>query len=113
LKYFDEHTKDRKLGIYHLLVLDGHESHRSDAFEQYCKDQKIITLFMPAHSSHILQPLDLVCFAPLKKAYGSQIEKLVRDRISHITKEDFIPAFCDAFKKSMTENNILAGFQGT
>jgi hypothetical protein len=54
----------------------------------------------------------VACFALLKKAYGTQIEKLVRARISHIIKEDFFPAFCDAFKKSLTESNIRAGFQG-
>jgi hypothetical protein len=27
---------------------------------------------MPPHSSHLLQPLDVGCFAPLKKAYGRQ-----------------------------------------
>jgi hypothetical protein len=67
---------------------------------------------MPAHFSYILQPLNVACFSFLKKAYGTQIEKLVRARISHITKEDFLPAFCDAFKKSLTESNIRAGFQG-
>jgi hypothetical protein len=67
---------------------------------------------MLAHFSYILQPLNIACFAPLKKAYGTQIKKLVRARISHITKEDFLPAFCDAFKKSLTESNIRAGFQG-
>jgi hypothetical protein len=66
---------------------------------------------MTAHSSYILQQLDAACFTPLKKAYGSQIEKLVRARILHITKEDFLPAFYDAFKKSMTGSNILSGFQ--
>jgi hypothetical protein len=65
---------------------------------------------MPAHFSHILQPLDVAYFALLKKAYGAQIEKLIRARISHITKEDFLPAFCNAFKKSLTEINIRAGF---
>jgi hypothetical protein len=111
LKYFDEYTKGRKLGIYRLFILDGHESHHSDAFEQHCKKNKIITLCMPAHFSYILQPLDVACFSPLKKAYGTQIKKLVRARISHITKKDFLPAFCDAFKKSLTESNIRAGFQ--
>jgi hypothetical protein len=67
---------------------------------------------MPAHFSHILQLLNVACFALLKKAYSTQIEKLVRARISHITKKDFFPAFCDAFKKSLTESNIRAGFQG-
>jgi hypothetical protein len=54
----------------------------------------------------------MACFAPLKKAYGTQIKKLVRARISHITKEDFLPTFCEAFKKSLTESNIRTGFQG-
>jgi hypothetical protein len=66
---------------------------------------------MLAHFSHIFQPLDVACFAPLKKAYGAQIKKLVRARISHITKKNFLPAFCNAFKKSLTEINIRAGFQ--
>jgi hypothetical protein len=74
------------------------------------KKKNIITFCMPAHFPHILQPLNMACFAPLKKAYGTQIEKLVRARISHIIKEDFFPAFCDAFKKSLTESNIRAGF---
>jgi hypothetical protein len=91
--------------------LDGYESHHSDAFEQYCKKNDIITLYMPAHFSHILQLLNVAYFAPLKKAYGAQIKKLVRARISHITKEDFLPAFCNAFKKSLTEINIRASFQ--
>jgi hypothetical protein len=27
LKHFDEHTKTRQVGLYRLLILDGHESH--------------------------------------------------------------------------------------
>jgi hypothetical protein len=50
-------------------------------------------------------------FAPLKKAYDTQIKKLVRARISHITKEDFLPTFCKTFKKSLTKSNICASFQ--
>lgn len=112
LNHFDEHTKNRKQGVYRLLVLDGHESHHSEAFDHYCKENNIRTLCMPAHSSHILQPLDVACFGPLKKAYGAQIERLVRARITHITKEDFLPSFFEAFGKSMTESNIRAGFEG-
>lgn len=70
LKHFNEHTKKRVVGAARLLVIDGHESHNSLKFQQYCKDNKIITLCMPPHSSHLLQPLNVGCFAPLKKAYG-------------------------------------------
>ena len=36
IQHFDQHTKGRTTGAYRLLVLDGHESHHSTAFELYC-----------------------------------------------------------------------------
>jgi hypothetical protein len=72
LKHFDRCTANRSVGSYRLLILDGHESHQSFNFERYCKDNKIIPLYMPPHSSHLLQPLDVGCFGPLKKAYGRE-----------------------------------------
>ncbi|KAF2179253.1 CENP-B protein, partial [Zopfia rhizophila CBS 207.26] len=62
LKHFDTHTKKRTIGAYRLLILDGHESHNSLEFTEYCKENKIVTLCIPPHSSHILQPLDVGCF---------------------------------------------------
>ncbi|KAF2181615.1 DDE-domain-containing protein [Zopfia rhizophila CBS 207.26] len=67
---------------------------------------------MPPHSSHILQPLDVGYFSPLKTAYGRQVEKLMRNRFNHITKIEFLPAFRDAFNASITKKNIQESFQG-
>ncbi|RYC78417.1 hypothetical protein BFJ63_vAg18709 [Fusarium oxysporum f. sp. narcissi] len=112
LKHFDRSTKNRSTGPYRLLILDGHESHHSADFERYCKENKIITLCMPAHASHLLQPLDVGCFAVLKKAYGREIEHLIRCSITHISKSEFFPAFYAAFKATFTESNIRGGFRG-
>jgi hypothetical protein len=112
IQHFEKHTKARTIGGYRLLILDGHESHHSDEFEEYCKEHNIVTLCMPAHSSYILQPLDVGCFSPLKKAYGRQIEDMMRAHIVHITKDDFFPAFHAAFFSAITENNIRGGFRG-
>jgi hypothetical protein len=73
LQHFIEHTTPRTVGGYRLLILDGHESHNSIRFQDICKENNIITLCMPAHASHILQPLDVGCFAPLKQAYKKEI----------------------------------------
>ncbi|KAH7469551.1 hypothetical protein FOMA001_g13871 [Fusarium oxysporum f. sp. matthiolae] len=72
LQHFDRSTKDRSVGSYRLLILDGHESHHSIEFERYCEENKIITLCMPAHASHLLQPLDVGCFGPLKRPMGEK-----------------------------------------
>ena len=99
-------TQARCCGAYRLLILDGHESHHSTGFELFCKEQNINTVCMPAHSSHILQPLDVGCFGPLKKAYGQQIEDLIKARMTRITKTDFLPGFNAAFQATMTEKKL-------
>jgi hypothetical protein len=95
-----------------MLVLDGHESHKSVEFEDYCKANNIITLCLPPHSSHITQPLDVGVFSSLKKAYGSEINMYSRVHVNHITKVEFFQAFRNAYKKAMTKDNITGGFQG-
>jgi hypothetical protein len=67
---------------------------------------------MPSHASHYLQPLDVGCFGPMKKAYGRQIEDLMRAHITHVSKVEFLRAFREAFFTSMTEKNIQRGFMG-
>jgi hypothetical protein len=112
LKHFDRCTTDRSVGAYRLLILDGHESHHSADFQIYCEENNIITLCMPPHSSHLLQPLDIGCFGLLKKAYGREIEHLIRCSVTHISKTEFFPAFYAAFQLTMTEANIKGGFRG-
>jgi DDE superfamily endonuclease len=112
IKHFELYTQPRKVGVYRLLILDGHDSHHSTEFELFCKEHSIITLCMPAHSSHILQPLDVGVFSPLKKAYGKQIEHLMRGGQTHIMKEDFFPAFRTAFPEAFSISNIQGGFRG-
>ena len=51
VQHFNKHTRSRTQGGYRMLVLDGHESHESAAFQEYCKANNIITLCLPTHSS--------------------------------------------------------------
>jgi hypothetical protein len=112
LKHFDAHTKTRTVGAHRLLVLDGHESHNSLEFQELCQQNNIYTLRMPPHSSHLLQPLDVGCFSPLKRAYSREIESLIRNHINHVTKLEFLPAVKAAYDRSFTPANIRSAFQG-
>ena len=113
LKHFDAHTRTRKVGVYRLLILDGHESHLNQDFKDYCLEHKILTLCMPPHSSHVLQPLDVVCFSPLKRKYSQRVRDLARRRVFHINKEGFLPAFRDAFFEVFTEANCRKAFEAS
>ncbi|KAG9185080.1 hypothetical protein G6011_03027 [Alternaria panax] len=112
LKHFIGHTEGKVVGARRLLILDGHESHQSLEFQELCKENNIYTLCMPPHSSHLLQPLDVGCFSPLKRAYSREVEALIRHYINHITKLEFLPAFKAAFDRSFTSANICSAFRG-
>jgi hypothetical protein len=68
---------------------------------------------MPSHSSHILQPLDVVCFSPLKRKYSQRVRDLARRRVFHINKEGFLPAFRDAFFDVFTKVNCQKAFEAS
>ncbi|KAI1506967.1 DDE superfamily endonuclease [Pyrenophora tritici-repentis] len=67
---------------------------------------------MPPHLSHLLQPLNVGCFSPLKRAYSREVESLMRNYINHITKLEFLPAFKIAFNRAFTPANICSAFRG-
>ncbi|KAL1972161.1 hypothetical protein VTN31DRAFT_7380 [Thermomyces dupontii] len=47
LQHFDKHTAPRTRGSHRLLILDGHASHLSLEFVQYCVDHHIVALCLP------------------------------------------------------------------
>jgi hypothetical protein len=113
LKHFNTHTEGRRTGRYRLLILDGHGSHHTAQFEEFCREKEIITACMPPHSSHLLQPLDVGCFGPLKTAYGQQVESQMRLGINRVDKEDFFRLYLTAHVQALTSANIKSGFEAT
>jgi hypothetical protein len=111
-KQFIPMTTSRTKGKFRLLILDGHGSHLTGDFDQLCAKNDIIAICMPPHSSHLLQPLDVGCFAPLKRAYGGVIEAKARAGVNHIDKLDFITTFpnvrTEAFKPATIQNAFEA-----
>ena len=95
-----------------MLILNGHESHLSDAFETYCQNNNIITLCLPPHSSHITQPLDVRCYSVLKRIYSREIEDFIKAAVTYITKLEFFHAFKAAHDKTITPKNVQASFRG-
>jgi hypothetical protein len=95
-----------------MLVLDGHESHISIQFDEYCKAHNIVAVCLPPHSSHLTQPLDVACFGVLKRNLSLELDVFIKTHITHITKIEFFIAFQAAYNKTMILKNIKAGFHG-
>src|ERR1700761_5497956 len=76
-----------------------------------CYSNNIKLVYLPPHSSHVLQPLDLSCFSSLKKGYRAKIKELAcfNDAMP-IKKIRFIQYYYTARKTVFTESNIKSGF---
>jgi hypothetical protein len=66
---FERYTKNKARRKWRWLIIDGHGSHISRSFLTYCHQHKILVAIFPPHSTHTLQPADVVLFKPLSTAY--------------------------------------------
>jgi DDE superfamily endonuclease/helix-turn-helix, Psq domain/Tc5 transposase DNA-binding domain len=112
-QHFEVETAKRQLGEYRLLILDGHESHCTLEFIEFCVEKKIILLVLPPHTTHLLQPLDVAIFQPLAKYYSVEVENHSREKHYWLEKEDFIEYYQNARKKALRESNILSAWRAT
>lgn len=95
-----------------MLILDGNSSHLTAELDAFCKENLIICLCMPPYTSHLLQPLDVGVFGPLKRAYGKLTEEMMAAGNNYIDKEDFLYLYPSAREKVFTQENICNGFAG-
>jgi hypothetical protein len=112
---FDRYTKEKCRRSYRLLILDGHGSHVTMDFIEYCHQNRILLAIFPPHSTHTLQPLDVVMFKPLSSAYSSELAHHQQQALGHlpIKKGDFFPLFWSAWIKSFKKETILKSFEAT
>jgi DDE superfamily endonuclease len=78
-------------GETQLLLVDGHRSHTSTEFMWKCYKNNILLVYLIPHSSHVLQPLDLAYFSPLKSRYRKQLMELAKfDDSAPVKKMQFL-----------------------
>ena len=113
LNHFICHTRCSKENKV-FLILDNHEAHISLAAIDLAKENGVVLLTMPPHTSHRLQPLDVCCFKPFKTAYAQAMENWMRSNTGKTITIYEIPEFvAHAQLHGLTAKNILSAFQST
>lgn len=60
-----------------IFFVDGHKSHLTMEFSQFCETNGIILYSLPPNTTHMMQPADVAVFKPLK----SQWKRAIRQRL--------------------------------
>ena len=95
-----------------LFVYDGHSSLVSPQLIEWANSNNLIMFVLPAHTSHLLQPLDVSDFGPNKKYYYNECATYMKSNIGQtITRYEMCEIACKAFTQSYDLSNFILGFK--
>jgi hypothetical protein len=81
---FNRHTTAKVPRGWRLLILDGHGSHVTADFIDFCDINRILLAIFPPHSTHSRQPLDVVLFSPLARYYTTELNRKLHQSQGHM-----------------------------
>jgi hypothetical protein len=113
IQHFHKSTKDQTKGVYRLLICDRFGSHLTYEFVRFCEINRIILFFLPPHSSHILQPLDVGVFSVYKHYHSEAVEDATVTGCEKFTKDEFLSAIASIRSKTFKLSTIKLGFRLT
>ena len=111
-KIFLKHTDNVK-DKPRVLVFDGHASHLSLPLIKLARDNNVVLLRLPAHLTHLLQPLDRAVFRPVKKAWQKMLRKFARKNKGPVGKKIFPKMLKQLVEESFGAETVKAGFSST
>ncbi|KAL8299266.1 hypothetical protein RB593_009249 [Gaeumannomyces tritici] len=101
-------------GDRRLLVLDGHGSHATEDFMYLYASNNVQLVYLPARSSHVLQPLDLAVFNTVKEAYRRHSGFFAAFCTSTVIgKRHFLNCYHKAREEALIPRVIKAGWAAT
>jgi hypothetical protein len=100
---FDCCTKQKAQRAYQLFIVDSHSSYITQDLIDCCFATWILLAMFPPHSTHSLQPLDVIVFKPLTSCYSHEVTTLLQctQGLVVIKKGDFFPLFWKAWVSSL------------
>lgn len=84
-----------------LLVYDGHSTHVNPEVVTLARESNITILKLPAHTSHLLQPLDVAVFKSFKSIWDQRLTEWQRQNIgTKLCKQAFAEIFAETWHRT-------------
>ena len=109
---FYPYLLEQKIEFPVIVFLDRHGSHLSYHLSEFCSENQIVVACLPPNTTHMMQPLDVSFFAPMKKKWCKMLKTW---RINHdgidLQKFDIPVALFDILREENFKKSITAGFK--
>jgi hypothetical protein len=114
LEHFVEHVKpttEEKA----LLVLDGHSTHSKNMEAiKIARENGVLLLQLPGHTTHRLQPLDVAVFKPFQTFYDAAVSKWLRSNPDeNVTQFVVTASLAETYSEAANLGNAANGFKAT
>jgi hypothetical protein len=113
LKYFARHARSNIENPV-ILILGNHSSHCTLEAFKYCRENGIVVVSIPLHTSHRLQPLEVTFYGPLKTAFHRESDLFIQAKgLEKITPYDLAAILNMAHFQVFTIAKGVSGFKTT
>ena len=95
-----------------VLFFDGHFSHMSISLIKKARTLGIHLFCLPPNTTHVLQPLDVGVFGPVKQRWRTILKNhKLKTKATNITKEVFPSLIKQLWERGITAEHLQGGFR--
>lgn len=109
--YFAVHflpwVKRNNIPLPVIVFVDGHTSHLSLPLSEFCNQNQIILVALCPNATHILQPMDVGIFGPLKRKWVESRDKWTMENQSTTFGKTDFPFLLRTTLDSLAENQQI------
>jgi len=109
--HFNRQSKKTQVGAHRILLCDGYGSYITREILEFCETKLIHMFCLRPHTSHILQPLDVMLFQPYKHYHAKAIDYASRTGCGDFNKLEFLAAIGSIRQQTFKRNSILSSFR--
>jgi hypothetical protein len=113
LVHFSKHTNSAIANPV-LLSMDNHLTHTTLKVFDFCKENGIVVVSLPPHTSHRMQPLGVTFYGPLKSAYNQEYGVFLKiNSYKQNLQDNLASLFTTAYSRVAAIEKAVKGFQST
>ena len=99
---------ENKIELPIILYVDGHVSHLTIRLAKFCRENHIDLVALYPNATHVLQPLDVVVFHPLKSKWKKTVDQWRIDNdCQRLKREKFAPVLKKALDSMENLSTII------
>ena len=106
IRHFEQLTRPVEADAWRMLVIDQHDSHKTQEFRDFCVNNRILINRLPPHSTHRLQPLDVTVFQVEKHWHQQDIVKNLERGSFVYGKDDFLAGLREIRERTFKPHTI-------